>query len=795
MVAAAFGSYFEGEPENLGVLRRLPRLLAKIAETSRLSGQAKHSLCAERRRSRLMMEESMPTKIYGTEPVKQQLRQVLVQERLPGDPPRDAPTDLTPSWYWTFRYLFHRTRHTFGSVPRPVDRLLKRLSTLAARAEAGQIDVAELWNVHGILSHYLSRVCTADDCRHWYVDGIVRAEASEQSWLVVCTEEDSSDGSGLAPLDTSRARALLAQMARLHTAALREVASGSFRSPHYINADYRIERGVDPFERVRIEKHILVALAEVHMYRAAQKLSEFELGIGRGKDYPPKGPKRPSTMPPKLEDALTVYKRFEAALLTAMPNWHAARSYPLYRQLLRHEAGWYLPSNFVPFTRIADYYEWFTSAHIGMAMALRAQCQQDSSANDCAGLARDLLVGAVANAVDGLRAHLFTLGLAEDDPRSTDVCMRIGQNELKRIDRAAAYLELFTPKSTNHKRATTLRNAYRTIQFVLEQAFKACLESQWIEAGGNFASQLLQLDSVAIRYGFVQRRDPETDHVTGSGINLHISQLRKAFAAAKNGGFLIPRETVAIFDASSNAGAVPHRPDRIDSSLEEYLQAIFYPGQTAPTGEAAIPLLYRAARFLRKGLPEDPVVHDLLQKAEELLRRFIEIRHIAAALDLMAHLRHLDIAAHRALATPALCAELAGIILNYFQYPENADLEARAVWQRSLLALSSNIDLEQWRARPHDLFLVLSATTNLALTTIRVIGLEEDRSHLATSLEESLTKQKRREFTTLLGPFTRSYIGFPTRIAQLSAYSTRWRTRFQADGGQCSTAMADTVPR
>jgi hypothetical protein len=27
------------------------------------------------------------------------------------------------------------------------------------------------------------------------------------------------------------------------------------------------------------------------------------------------------------------------------------------------------------------------------------------------------------------------------------------------------------------------------------------------------------------------------------------------------------------------------------------------------------------------------------------------------------------------------------------------------------------------------------------------------------------------------------------------AYSTRWRTRFQADGGQCSTAMADTVPR
>jgi putative membrane protein len=29
----------------------------------------------------------------------------------------------------------------------------------------------------------------------------------------------------------------------------------------------------------------------------------------------------------------------------------------------------------------------------------------------------------------------------------------------------------------------------------------------------------------------------------------------------------------------------------------------------------------------------------------------------------------------------------------------------------------------------------------------------------------------------------------------LGAYSTRWRTRFHADGGQCSTMMADTVPR
>jgi len=29
----------------------------------------------------------------------------------------------------------------------------------------------------------------------------------------------------------------------------------------------------------------------------------------------------------------------------------------------------------------------------------------------------------------------------------------------------------------------------------------------------------------------------------------------------------------------------------------------------------------------------------------------------------------------------------------------------------------------------------------------------------------------------------------------MDAYSTRWRTRFHADGGQCSTMMADSVPR
>jgi len=30
---------------------------------------------------------------------------------------------------------------------------------------------------------------------------------------------------------------------------------------------------------------------------------------------------------------------------------------------------------------------------------------------------------------------------------------------------------------------------------------------------------------------------------------------------------------------------------------------------------------------------------------------------------------------------------------------------------------------------------------------------------------------------------------------RMAAYSTRWRTRFHADGGRCSSVMADTVPR
>jgi hypothetical protein len=41
--------------------------------------------------------------------------------------------------------------------------------------------------------------------------------------------------------------------------------------------------------------------------------------------------------------------------------------------------------------------------------------------------------------------------------------------------------------------------------------------------------------------------------------------------------------------------------------------------------------------------------------------------------------------------------------------------------------------------------------------------------------------------------FGRADWRLPT-IDELNAYSTPWRTRFHADGGQCSTLMADSIP-
>ena len=37
--------------------------------------------------------------------------------------------------------------------------------------------------------------------------------------------------------------------------------------------------------------------------------------------------------------------------------------------------------------------------------------------------------------------------------------------------------------------------------------------------------------------------------------------------------------------------------------------------------------------------------------------------------------------------------------------------------------------------------------------------------------------------------------GKTSLLRLMAAYSTRWRTRFHADGGQCSSVMADSVPR
>ena len=40
-----------------------------------------------------------------------------------------------------------------------------------------------------------------------------------------------------------------------------------------------------------------------------------------------------------------------------------------------------------------------------------------------------------------------------------------------------------------------------------------------------------------------------------------------------------------------------------------------------------------------------------------------------------------------------------------------------------------------------------------------------------------------------------THLEFAEEVLYESAYSTRWRTRFHADGGQHSTVIADTVPR
>lgn len=56
-----------------------------------------------------------------------------------------------------------------------------------------------------------------------------------------------------------------------------------------------------------------------------------------------------------------------------------------------------------------------------------------------------------------------------------------------------------------------------------------------------------------------------------------------------------------------------------------------------------------------------------------------------------------------------------------------------------------------------------------------------------------------KRFSNAEGVFTDEIAMNPTYFAVVplveTAYSTRWRTRFHADGGQCSSVMADTVPR
>ncbi|MDP3424981.1 MAG: PDC sensor domain-containing protein [Burkholderiaceae bacterium] len=45
------------------------------------------------------------------------------------------------------------------------------------------------------------------------------------------------------------------------------------------------------------------------------------------------------------------------------------------------------------------------------------------------------------------------------------------------------------------------------------------------------------------------------------------------------------------------------------------------------------------------------------------------------------------------------------------------------------------------------------------------------------------------------GPDGTAIASWPHSANRLGAYSTPWRTRFHADGGRCSSVMADSVPR
>ena len=113
------------------------------------------------------------------------------------------------------------------------------------------------------------------------------------------------------------------------------------------------------------------------------------------------------------------------------------------------------------------------------------------------------------------------------------------------------------------------------------------------------------------------------------------------------------------------------------------------------------------------------------------------------------------------------------------------DGTAWANWSRHEAYLRS---LPNWK--PHQIASVAEESLRIISKTIPVGRPEFQCRGLVVGYVQS---GKTANFTAVAA--RAADVGYRLIIVLSGAYSTRWRTRFHADGGQCSSVMADTVPR
>ena len=97
--------------------------------------------------------------------------------------------------------------------------------------------------------------------------------------------------------------------------------------------------------------------------------------------------------------------------------------------------------------------------------------------------------------------------------------------------------------------------------------------------------------------------------------------------------------------------------------------------------------------------------------------------------------------------------------------------------------------------------------SGIARSTLRYRSIARDDSGVITFIQAYMALNPRHGFGLLYDSarhqgkpwgktvLWRVYCELRLNLPRRGAYSTRWRTRFHADGGQCSSVMADTVPR